>query len=186
MTGLDIKQNVIMEIASVITDEKLNIIAVGPELAISTPDDLLDNMDEWCTRTHTASGLVQRCRDSHISVSAAEELTLEFLSQHIPPNQSPLCGNSIGTDRAFLKEYMPDLESYVHYRNLDVTVLRILRNMWGREFCPPFSKSKNHRAKDDVYESIEELNHFRKHLLDPQASIPREEEEETNAAYEEE
>jgi len=130
MTGLDPEQERIIEMASIITDSQLNIVAEGPVIAIHQPDSLLEQMDEWCTRTHGASGLTQRVKESTISEAEAEQQTLEFLGKHLEPGQSPLCGNSIGQDRRFLVKYMPKLEAFFHYRNLDVSTVKELARRW--------------------------------------------------------
>ncbi len=165
MTGLNPDQDVIIEIATLVTDAQLNIIAEGPALAVHQPDELLDGMDEWCTRQHGKSGLTQRVRDSTISVAEAEARTLEFLQQHVAANQSPICGNSIGQDRRFLYRYMPTLEQYFHYRNLDVSTIKELARRWRPDVLAGVSKSGAHLAMDDIRDSINELRHYREHFF---------------------
>lgn len=165
MTGLDHTRHRIIEIATIVTDAELNILAEGPELAIFQPDSELAKMDDWCTRTHGDSGLTRRVRESHISVADAEQQTLDFLSSWVGPGESPLCGNSIGTDRRFLREYMPQLEDYCHYRCVDVSTLKELARRWKPEVLTGFDKEGSHRALDDIRESIAELVHYRKHFL---------------------
>lgn len=167
MTGLDHANNVIIEIASIVTDSELNILAEGPNIAIHQPDAELAKMDDWCTRTHGATGLTQRVRESQVSLVDAERQTLEFVSRWVGQGESPMCGNSIGTDRRFLAEYMPSLEAYFHYRNLDVSTLKELARRWAPEVYSAFSKDGTHLALDDIRESIEEMRHYRKQLLHP-------------------
>lgn len=159
MTGLDHDNDVIIEIATIITDKDLNILAEGPVLAISQPDEKMRSMDAWCTKTHTNSGLVKRVSESNISVAEAERLTLEFIKQWVPPNQVPLCGNSIGTDRRFLYKYMPKLENYLHYRVIDVSTIKELAKLWRPDIKTP-EKGNMHIALEDIKESIEELKYF--------------------------
>jgi len=163
MTGLDPQRDTIIEIATAITDAHLNIIKEGPICAIHQPDTVLAMMDEWNTKQHGQSGLVQRVRQSHITLSMAEQLTLTFLQQHVPPNTSPMCGNSICHDRRFLSRYMPDLEKYFHYRHLDVSTLKELANRWVPAM-PKFEKDSKHLAMSDIYDSIEELKYYREHF----------------------
>ena len=165
MTGLEPETDRIIEIATVVTDGHLNLIAEGPVLAVHQPDDFLAQMDEWCTRTHGESGLTQRVRDSRISEAEAERLTLEFLAQHLPAGASPMCGNSIGQDRRFLARYMRDLERFFHYRNLDVSTLKELARRWNPAALEGFSKRGTHLALDDIRESIAELKHYRSSFL---------------------
>ena len=139
MTGLDPERDVIIEIATIVTDGDLNIIAEGPVMAVHQPDILLDAMDEWNTRTHGNSGLTQRVRDSQYDTRAAELETLAFLREHVKEGTSPLCGNSIHQDRRFLVKYMPELESYFHYRNLDVSTLKELAKRWKPEVVSSFT-----------------------------------------------
>jgi oligoribonuclease len=165
MSGLNTAQDVILEIATVVTDSHLNIIEEGPVLAVYQENAILEGMDEWNTRQHTKSGLVERVRHSRIDEAAAEQLTLKFLSQHIPPQSSPMCGNSICQDRRFLARYMPALETYFHYRNLDVSTLKELAKRWAPQVAKGFKKESAHLALADIYESIQELAYYRAHFL---------------------
>ncbi len=165
MTGLVPEEHKLIEIATIVTDANLNLLDEGPVIAISQPQQELDKMDEWCTKTHGASGLTQRVQQSDISVQQAEEQTLAFLKKYVPAGKSPMCGNSICQDRRFMAKYMPKLEQYFHYRNLDVSTLKILANKWKPQILPGFSKKGTHLALDDIRESIEELRYYREHLL---------------------
>lgn len=165
MTGLDPERDVIIEIATIVTDGDLNILAEGPVLAIKQPDLLLDNMDEWCTKTHGNSGLTQRVKDSTTHCRDAERQTLEFIKQYVAAGVSPLCGNSIHQDRRFLVKYMPELEAYMHYRNLDVSTLKELAKRWKPSVASSFKKSGAHLALDDIRESIAEMQHYREHFI---------------------
>ena len=165
MTGLDPEKERIIEIATIVTDAQLNTLAEGPVLAVHQSDALLDGMDEWCTRTHGATGLTQRVRESRITEAEAEQQTIAFLEQYIDKGVSPMCGNSIGQDRRFLVKYMPQLEAFFHYRNLDVSTLKELARRWKPDILPGFTKQNTHLALDDIRESIAELRYFREHLL---------------------
>ncbi|HDZ57028.1 MAG TPA: oligoribonuclease [Pseudomonas xinjiangensis] len=165
MTGLDCDNDVIIEIATIVTDAQLNILAEGPEMAVKQPDAMLDGMDEWNTRQHGQSGLTQRVKDSVISPAEAEQKTLEFLRQWVPEGRSPMCGNSICQDRRFLYRGMPDLERFFHYRNLDVSTLKELAARWAPEVKNGFRKQSSHLAMDDIRDSIAELQHYRKHFI---------------------
>ncbi|GHF87205.1 oligoribonuclease [Thalassotalea marina] len=165
MTGLDPEDDVILEIATIVTDSHLNIIAEGPVFAIHQSNDVLDNMNPWCIETHGKSGLTQRCRESDVSLAAAEKATLAFLLQHVPAGASPMCGNSIGQDRRFINKYMPDFEKFFHYRNLDVSTVKELARRWKPEVLNRVSKSGVHLALDDIRESIEELKVYREHFF---------------------
>ncbi len=165
MTGLDPDKNTIIEIATVVTDDHLNIVAEGPELAIHQPSSVMESMDEWNTRTHAQSGLTQRVKDSSATLESAEKETLAFLQDLIPANSSPMCGNSICQDRRFLYRWMPKLEAYFHYRNIDVSSLKELAKRWHPESLSGFSKQNRHTAKADILESIEELKHYYKHFI---------------------
>lgn len=165
MTGLDPERERIIEIASIVTDGQLNVLAEGPVLAIHQSDSLLDSMDEWCTRTHGGTGLTQRVKDSRISESRAEQQTLAFLRQFVDAGISPLCGNSIGQDRRFLVKYMPELDSFFHYRNIDVSTVKELAKRWKPDIMGGFSKQGTHLALDDIRESIEELRYYREHFF---------------------
>ncbi|MBE3669812.1 oligoribonuclease [Vibrio navarrensis] len=165
MTGLDPDTHKIIEIASIVTDSELNILAEGPVLAIHQSDEELAKMDEWCTNTHTASGLVDRVRASMVSEQEAVEQTLRFLEQWVPQGVSPICGNSIGQDRRFLYRHMPKLEEYFHYRYIDVSTLKELARRWNPEILTGFSKRGTHLALDDIRESIAELKYYRQTIF---------------------
>jgi oligoribonuclease len=165
MTGLRTDLDSIIEIATVVTDAQLNVLAEGPVFAITTPDQVLAGMDEWNTRQHGASGLVARIRSQGVSLAEAEAGTLEFLRQWVPGGISPMCGNSICQDRRFLARQMPQLERYFHYRNLDVSTLKILMQRWRPELEAGITKTSTHLALDDIRESIEEMRYYRQHLL---------------------
>ncbi|MEZ8826894.1 oligoribonuclease [Vibrio sp. 10N.261.55.A7] len=165
MTGLDPETHKIIEIATVVTDSELNILAEGPVLAIHQGEDELDKMDEWCTTTHTGSGLVERVRQSSVTEEQAISQTIEFLEKWVPKGKSPICGNSIGQDRRFLYKHMPDLEQYFHYRYIDVSTLKELTRRWKPEVLDGFSKSGSHLALDDIRESIAELQYYRKTII---------------------
>ncbi|QKT02669.1 oligoribonuclease [Ectothiorhodospiraceae bacterium 2226] len=161
MTGLDTQRDEIIEIATVVTDAALNVIAEGPVLAIHTADAVLAKMDDWNRRQHAASGLAERVRHSEIDLREAEQRTLAFLAQHVPEGASPMCGNSICQDRRFLARLMPRLERYFHYRNLDVSTIKELARRWAPEVAAGFGKTASHLALDDVRESIRELQYYR-------------------------
>ncbi len=165
MSGLNTDTDKIIEIATVITDGQLEIIAQGPVLAVHQPDEVLNGMDEWNTRTHGGSGLTQRVRESTLSAADAERQTLDFIQQHVAKNKSPLCGNGICQDRRFLARGMPALEAYVHYRNLDVSSIKELVRRWKPEIAPGFEKKNTHKALDDILESIAELKYYREHFF---------------------
>ena len=164
MTGLDPDSDRVIEIATIVTSLDLDILAEGPVIAIHQSDDVLAQMDEWNTRTHTGSGLVERVRSSNVSEQAAADATLAFLAEWVPPGASPMCGNSICQDRRFMARHMPDLESFFHYRNLDVSTLKIWMQRW-RPDIPAAPKKGAHQALEDIRESIEELRHYREHFL---------------------
>ena len=165
MTGLDPEQERIIEMATLITDSELNLIAEGPVLAVHQSDTLMGAMDQWCTPTHGESGLIQRVKDSRISEAEAEQQTLAFLREHLEPGDSPLCGNSIGQDRRFLVKYMPQLEEFFHYRNLDVSTIKELARRWRPDVLDGVKKQGNHLALDDIRDSINELRHYREHFF---------------------
>jgi len=165
MTGLDPQNDVIIEIATIVTDKNLNVLAEGPMLAVHQPDALLDGMDEWNTRQHGQSGLTQRVKDSEISCAEAEQQTLAFLREWVPAGASPICGNSICQDRRFLARLMPELEVYFHYRNLDVSTLKILAQLWYPDVASGVKKNSAHLAMDDIRDSINELKYYRDQLL---------------------
>lgn len=165
MTGLDVDKEVIIEIATLVTDQELNIIGEGPCLAIHQKDDILERMDEWNRTTHNASGLVQKVKSSNIFLQKAEQQTLEFVRKFCPSKTSPLCGNSIGQDRKFLEKYMPKLHGFLHYRNIDATTIKELVLRWYPDGPKPPKKSDAHTAKIDVHESLAELIFYRKHYF---------------------
>ena len=163
--GAGTKTDVIIEIATIVTDKDLNILAEGPIIAIHQSDDLLNGMDEWCTNQHGKSGLTQRVKDSVVSESEAEQHTIAFLEQYVPSATSPMCGNSICQDRRFMANYMPVLEVFFHYRNLDVSTLKELANRWSPEVAKGFVKESSHLAMDDIKDSIAEMLYYREHVL---------------------
>ena len=165
MTGLNPLSDVILEIATLVTDAELNILAEGPELVIHQPQTVLDAMDEWNQTHHGQSGLIDRVLSSGITAEEAEQQTLAFLKSWVPEGVSPICGNSICQDRRFLARGMPRLEKYFHYRNLDVSTLKELAARWAPEIAQGVQKTGRHRALDDIRESIEELRYYRQHLL---------------------
>jgi len=165
MTGLDPEGDVVIEIATIVTDSLLNTLAEGPVIAVHQSDSRLDGMDEWNTRHHNQSGLVARVRASDIDEARAERDTVAFLEQWVPAGASPMCGNSICQDRRFMARHMPGLETYFHYRNLDVSTLKILMLRWRPELAPGISKSAAHLALDDIRESISEMRYYREHFL---------------------
>lgn len=165
MTGLDPEHDRIIEIATIVTDAQLNVLAEGPNLVVHQSDQLLDGMDEWCTRQHGQSGLTQKVKDSTISERQAEQATLDFLAEYVDQGASPICGNSIGQDRRFLVKYMPQLEQYFHYRNLDVSTIKELARRWQPEVLASVKKKGSHLALDDIKDSINELIHYRQHFF---------------------
>ena len=165
MTGLEPQQDQIIEIATVVTDKHLNILAQGPVLAIHQPDEILDAMDDWNTSHHGDSGLTERVRQSQVSMGDAERETIDFLQQHVPAGKSPMCGNSICQDRRFMARLMPELEAFYHYRNLDVSTLKELASRWKPEITKGFVKKGAHLALDDIIDSIEELKYYREHFI---------------------
>ena len=165
MTGLEPKTDLIIEIATIVTDKDLNILAEGPMLAVHQSDEALNAMDEWCTTQHGKSGLTQRVKDSQLSEAQAEQQTIDFLGQYVPAGASPMCGNSICQDRRFLANYMPALEEFFHYRNLDVSTIKELAKRWSPEVYSGFNKESSHLAMDDIKDSINELIYYREHAL---------------------
>lgn len=165
MTGLQPEKDHIIEIATIVTDSDLNILAEGPVFAIHQSDELLVTMDEWNTTHHTSSGLVARVIESKISEEQAEEETLAFLQQYVPEGKSPMCGNSVWQDRRFLARYMPRLEKYFHYRMIDVSTLKELAFRWVPRIYQGIQKESRHLALDDIRESIEELKYYRQEFL---------------------
>ncbi len=165
MTGLEPQEDEIIEIAVIVTDKELNILAEGPVIAIHQPNAILEGMDEWNTTHHGDSGLTQRVKDSNNSMRDAEIKTIEFLKDWVSAGKSPMCGNSICQDRRFMARLMPELEEYFHYRNLDVSSLKELAVRWKPEVLNGFKKKNVHLAMDDIRESIEELVYYREHIL---------------------
>lgn len=165
MTGLDPDNDLIIEMATVITDKYLNILATGPVIAVNQSDAALAAMDEWNQEHHGKSGLIERVKTSDISDKQAMQQTLAFLKLWVPEGKSPMCGNSIGQDRRFLYRYMPELEAYFHYRNLDVSTLKELAMRWAPAIVDSFQKKGSHQALEDVIESIDELKHYREHFI---------------------
>jgi len=165
MTGLNPDADYIIELATIITDSRLNVLAEGPELVVHQDEAVLDAMDEWNTTHHTASGLVERVKESTYDEADAERLTLEFLERYVPFGVSPMCGNSVCQDRRFLHRWMPRLEGYFHYRNLDVSTLKELCTRWAPQVAAALSKTSSHRALDDIRGSIDELKFYRERFL---------------------
>ena len=165
MTGLVPEQHRIIEIATIVTDANLEILAEGPVLALHRSDAELEAMDEWNTRQHGQSGLTQRVRESRLADADAEQQTVDFLAQWVPPNKSPMCGNSICQDRRFLARWMPALERHFHYRNLDVSTLKELCTRWAPDIAKGFVKESSHLALADIRDSITELKYYWQHFL---------------------
>ncbi|HBI49603.1 MAG TPA: oligoribonuclease [Moraxellaceae bacterium] len=165
MTGLDTLKDTIIEIATIVTDSELNILAEGPVFAIHTPDIVLNSMDDWNTRQHGQSGLIDRIRRSNVTMAQAETETIAFLSKYVQSGRSPMCGNSICQDRRFLARQMPTLERFFHYRNLDVSTVKELAYRWRPDILSSFEKKGNHLALDDIRDSIRELRHYKEHFF---------------------
>lgn len=165
MTGLDPEVDRILEVATLVTDSELNLIAEGPVIYVRQSDELIAGMDEWNTKHHSESGLIDLVRRKGISEQEAERLTLSFLKEHTTARVSPLCGNSIGQDRRFLVKYMSELEDFLHYRNLDVSTIKELAARWRPDIAASHQKKNAHRALDDIQESIEELKHYRTYFF---------------------
>jgi len=165
MTGLNPDSDTIIEIATIITDKDLTVLAQGPVIAVHQSDAALAAMDDWNQLHHGQSGLIDRVKASTINDAEAERLTIEFLKEWVPANTSPICGNSIGQDRRFLVRYMPKLEAYFHYRNIDVSTLKELAARWAPALKDGFKKETKHQALDDIIESIEELRYYREHFI---------------------
>lgn len=165
MTGLNTNTDHILEIATIITDADLNVIAQGPVLAIHQTDAALNGMDDWNKRTHTSSGLIERVRASALTTGEAEAQTVRFIQDYVPKNKSPLCGNSICQDRRFLARLMPTLEEYLHYRNLDVSSIKEIARRWKPSVSEGFEKKNTHKALDDILESIAELKYYRENFF---------------------
>jgi len=165
MTGLDPEKERIIEAAVVVTEADLSVVAEAPVLVIHQSDELLAAMDKWNTSTHGKSGLIDKVRAATLTEKEAEAQLLDFLAQHVPAGKSPLCGNTVGQDRRFLVKYMPRLEAFFHYRNLDVSTLKELALRWKPEVYKSFNKQSRHEALADIYESIAEMKHYREHFL---------------------
>ena len=165
MTGLQPDSDRVIEIAMLVTDPQLNVLATGPVLVVHQPDSVLDAMDSWNKSTHAKSGLIEKVRASTLTEADAERQAIEFLSAHVPASASPMCGNSICQDRRFLARWMPRLEAHFHYRNLDVSTLKELVRRWKPELLKGFSKEGKHEALADILESIEELKFYRKTVM---------------------
>jgi len=169
MTGLCTQTDTIIEIATIVTDKYLTELAVGPVMAIHQSAEVMDGMDEWNTRQHGKSGLTQRVSQSHTSAAEAEQATIEFLNEWVAEGASPMCGNSICQDRRFMAREMPALEKFFHYRNLDVSTLKILASLWAPRVAKGFDKDSQHLALSDIRDSIDELIWYREHLFDAAA-----------------
>lgn len=165
MTGLDPKTDEIIEIATLVTNSNLEVLAEGPVFAIYQPESILRKMDDWNVKHHTRSGLIDRVRASNVTLELAQAETIEFLMHYIPPGKSPMCGSSVHQDRRFLEKSMPKLLQYFHYRNLDVSTLKILARHWSPEIAKGFKKKAQHEALSDIYASMEELIYYREHFL---------------------
>lgn len=165
MTGLDPEENVVLEIATIVTDKDLNVLAQGPVIAIHQSDAELAKMDDWNVNTHTKSGLVARVKASEYDEARAVAETLAFIQEWVPERTSPLCGNSIGQDRRFMVKHMAELEAFFHYRNVDVSTIKELVRRWQPELLDQFKKSGSHQALDDIRESIAELQFYRSHVF---------------------
>jgi len=165
MTGLEPDRDHIIEIAMIVTDANLNVLAESPVVVVRQSDAVLDAMDDWNKNTHGKSGLIERVKASTTDEAAAEALYLEWMAQYVPARTTPMCGNTIGQDRRFMARYMPKLEAYFHYRSIDVSTLKELARRWNPEILNGFKKSEAHTALADIRESIEELRHYRQHFL---------------------
>lgn len=165
MSGLDPEKERILEVAVVVTEPDLTLVAEGPVLVIHQSDEVLAGMDKWNTSTHGRSGLTEKVRTSILTEEQAEDILLDFLAPLVPRGASPLCGNTISQDRRFMYKYMPRFESYFHYRNLDVSTLKELSRRWKPEVYKGFDKKSRHEALADIYESIDELKHYREHFI---------------------
>lgn len=165
MTGLDPETDHVIEIATIVTDSQLNVIAEGPSIVIHQSDEILENMNPWCIEQHGKSGLTQRVRESKVSLQEAEAQTLAFLKLHVASGASPLCGNSISQDRRFLYQFMPELEAFCNYRHIDVSSFKEVAKRWQPELLKGFKKKGSHLALDDIRESIEELKFYKEHFV---------------------
>jgi oligoribonuclease len=173
MSGLDPDACRILEVAVVVTDKHLNTVAEGPVLVVRQSDVILDAMDEWNKNTHGRSGLIEKVKASLMNEAEVESRLVEFISQYVPKGVSPCCGNSVHQDRRFMERYMPRLDNYFHYRNVDVSTLKELASRWAPEVKKSFQKKTRHTALADVYESIDELKHYREHFIKlPVAALP--------------
>ena len=170
MTGLDPAKDVIVEIATIVTDDELEIVAEGPDLVVHQPDEALAGMEQVVVDMHTSSGLLEAIKASTTTLEEAGAATLEFIKAHVPePRTIPLCGNSIGTDRRFLAAYLPEIEEYLHYRSIDVSSLKeLVRRWYPRVRAARPQKTGNHRALDDIRDSIDELRYYREHVFVPE------------------
>ena len=167
MSGLSPESDRVLELAVVITDAELNVVAEGPVIVVHQDDSVLDKMDSWNRSTHARSGLISRVRESRVDEAAAQRQMLEWVARYVPAGRSPMCGNSICQDRRFMARWMPQLEAFFHYRNLDVSTLKELARRWKPEVFRSFEKKSRHEALADIYESIEELKHYRARWLGP-------------------
>jgi oligoribonuclease len=165
MSGLSPESDRVLELAVVITDAELNVVAEGPVIVVHQDDSVLDKMDSWNRSTHARSGLISRVRESRVDEAAAQRQMLEWVARYVPAGRSPMCGNSICQDRRFMARWMPQLEAFFHYRNLDVSTLKELARRWKPEVFRSFEKKSRHEALADIYESIAELKHYRTHWL---------------------
>lgn len=165
MTGLEPEKERIIEVAVVVTEPDLTVVAEGPVLAIHQPDTILDAMDKWNQSTHGKSGLVDRVKASTVTEAQAEKTLIEFLSRYVPPGKSPLCGNTVSQDRRFMYLYMPELEKFFHYRTIDVSTIKELARRWRPELLKGFVKHSKHEALADIHESIQELQYYREHFI---------------------
>ena len=163
MTGLDVDECHIIEIATIITDKNLNVVTEAEPIAIHQNNEIMANMNEWCSKTHAETGLTKRVKESKISLEKAEQIIVDFISKYVPYQSSPLCGNSIWQDRRFLAKYMPKIDDYCHYRVFDVTSIKLLNDYWGGK--ESFHKRNTHKALDDIHESIAELKFYRDKLF---------------------
>jgi len=167
MSGLSPESDHVLELAVVVTDAELNVVAEGPVIVVHQDDSVLDKMDSWNRSTHARSGLISRVRESRVDEAAAQRQMLEWVARYVPAGRSPMCGNSICQDRRFMARWMPQLEAFFHYRNLDVSTLKELARRWKPEVFRSFEKKSRHEALADIYESIAELKHYRAHWLGP-------------------
>lgn len=165
MTGLEPEQDRIIEVATLITDSDLNVLAEGPVLAVHQSDDVLEGMDEWNQRTHGESGLVERVRKSQLNEADVEAQTIAFLQRYAERGSSPMCGNSVHQDRRFMVKYMPSLADFFHYRNLDVSTVKELAKRWRPDVASSYKKQSTHQAMDDIRDSVNELKHYREHFF---------------------